>query len=59
MAYIVGDGIIIPVVEHCLRAEIAEIAEARGTLTCMKEHQSVDIRNVLGHERMYRAYAET
>ena len=28
-----GDGIIIPVVEHCLRAEIAEIAEARGTLT--------------------------
>jgi len=22
------DGIIIPVVEHCLRAEIAEIAEA-------------------------------
>ena len=35
-----------------------EIAEARGTLICMKEHQSVDIKNVLGHERMYRAYAE-
>ena len=51
-----ADGIIIPVVEHCLRGEIAE---ARRTLTCMKEHQSVDIRNVLGHERMYRAYAET
>jgi len=49
------DGIIIPV----WSTEIAEIAEARGTLTCIEEHQSVDIRNVLGHERMYRAYAET
>jgi len=46
-------GIIIPVVEHCLRAEIAE------ALTCMEEHQSVDIRNILGHEQMYREYAET
>ena len=45
--------------EHCLRAGIAGIAEARGTLTCIEEHQSVDIRNVLGHEQMYRAYAET
>ena len=30
----------------------AEIVEARGALTCMKEYQSVDIRNVLG---MYKA----
>ena len=37
-----------------------EIAEARGVLTCIKDHQSVDIRNVLGHEKkMCRAYAET
>jgi len=49
------DGIVIPVVEHCLQAEIA----ARATLTCIKEHQRVDIKNVLGHERMYRAYVET
>jgi len=34
----------------------AEIAERRGTLTCIKEHQRVDIRNVLGHERMYKVY---
>ena len=53
------DGIIISVVEQCRRAGIAEIEEARVTLTCMKEHQSVDIGNVLGHERMYKAYAET
>jgi len=43
-------------VEDWLRAEIAE---AQGALTCIKKHQRVDIRNVLGHERMYRAYAET
>jgi len=49
------EGIIIPAVEHCMGAEIAE---ARGTLTCIKEHQSVDIGNVLGHGQMYRAYAE-
>jgi len=42
------------VVEHCLRAEIAE---ARGTLICIKEHRRVDIRNVLGYEWIYRAYA--
>jgi len=47
-----SDGIIIPVVEHCMGAEILE---ARGALTCMKEHQSVDIRNVL----VYKAYVET
>jgi len=28
-------GIIIPVLEHCMGAEIAE---AKGALTCMKEH---------------------
>jgi len=39
------------VVEHCLRAEIAE---ARGTLICIKEHRRVDIRNVLGYEWIYR-----
>jgi len=62
IARIIGlmcDGIIIPVVEHCLRGAIAEIAEAQGTPTYMKEHQSVDIRNILGDERMYGAYAET
>ena len=42
--------------EHCMGAEIAE---ARGTLTCVKEHQSVDIRNALGHQLMYRAIAHT
>jgi len=42
-----------------MRAEIAEIAETRGTLTCIKKRQRVDIRGVLGHEQMYRAYAET
>jgi len=51
-----SDGIITPVVEHCMGVEMAE---ARGALTYMKEHQNLDIRNVLGHERMYRAYAET
>ena len=50
-----SDGIIIPVGEHCLRAGIAETG---GMLTCAKEHQSVDIRNILGHKQMYRAYAE-
>jgi len=53
------DGIIIPVVEHCIGSRDRGEAEAKGTLTCMKEHRSVDIRNVLGKERMYRAYAET
>jgi len=47
------DGI---VMEHCMGAEIAE---ARGTLTCVKEHQSVDIRNALGHQLMYRAITHT
>ena len=50
------DRIVIPVVEHCMGAEIAE---ARGTLTCVKEHQSVDIRNALGHQRMYRIITRT
>ena len=53
------DGIIIPVVGHCLRAEIAKIANARGTLTCMKEDQTVDNMNLLVHAQMYRSYAET
>jgi len=42
-------------VDNFLRAEIAE---ALGALTCIKKHQKVGIRNVLEHERVYRAYAE-
>jgi len=34
-SFVKNDDIIIPVVEH---GRGAEIAEARGALTCMKEH---------------------
>ena len=53
---LICDGIIIP---SSGALYVSRESGAKGALTCMKEHRSVDIRNVLGDERMYRAYGET
>ena len=54
---LICDGIIIP--SSGALDVSRERAEAKGALICMKEHRSVDIRNVVGHKWMYREYAET
>ena len=51
------DGTIIPVEEHRDSGDSGGTGNAH--MYHIKEDQRVDIRNVLGHEQMYRAYTET